>query len=174
MLLVNLLPVISLVTVLFTGSIQQDLARYSVGPEGHQIGILAEAGQRIQPSSVGGHSAGSAVIPGATNYATSLALPMGGDVEVAVSVPAAPVASAHTHWIINDYFNNDPERRTTWHGTPADLGVRHCNTPAGSCPGYVGGLQVFRNHILYNVTLASSSSQTAWAVLKSIRIPAGG
>ena len=69
---------------------------------------------------------------------------------------------AHAHWIINDFFNNDPERLTTWHGTPADLGVRRGNTPAGSCPGHLGGLQLFRGGVIYNVTIASDSSDTAW------------
>ena len=84
------------------------------------------------------------------------------------------MTTVHAHWIINDYFNNDPERLTTWHGTPADIGVRPCNTPAGSCRGYLGGLQVFRSGVLYNVTIASDSSATVWAVIHSIRIPADG
>ncbi len=113
------------------------------------------------------------MLPG-VNYATKLALPDNGGVEVAVSVPSGPVAPAHARWIINDYFNNDPERLTVWHGTPADLGVRPCNTPAGPCPGYLGGFQAFRNGVLYNVTIASDSSDTAWAVIRSIRIPADG
>jgi hypothetical protein len=112
-------------------------------------------------------------MPGATNFATRLPLPRGGSVEVAVSVPAIPVPTAHERWIINDYFNNDPERRTTWHGSPADLGVRRCNTPAGLCPGYVGGFQVIRSDILYNVTVSSYSSDIAWAVIHSVRIPGG-
>jgi hypothetical protein len=88
-----------------------------------------------------------------------------------VSVPTNAVAPDHARWIINDYFNNDPERRVIWQGTPADLGVRRCNTPAGLCAGYVGGFQVFRDHVLYNVTVTSSSSATAWAVVRSVRIP---
>ena len=105
---------------------------------------------------------------------TRLALPDNGTVDVVVSIPTSPVARAHARWIIDDYFNNDPERLTTWHRTPADLGVRPCNTPAGSCPSYVGGLQVFRNGVLYNVTMASDSSDTMWTVIHSIRIPANG
>ena len=111
------------------------------------------------------------MLPGAVNYATTLTLPDNGSVRVAVSVPSGSVASAHAHWIINDFFNNDPERLATWHGTPADIGVRPCNTPAGPCPGYLGGLQVFRGGALYNVTIDSESSDTAWAVIHSIRIP---
>lgn len=155
---------------LVSGSAPQGLASYSVGPQGHQIHIIAKAGQRITPAVAGGRSAGTAVIPGATNYSTKLALPHGGTVQVALSVPTNAVAPAHARWIINDYFNNDPERRVTWHGMPADLGVRRCNTPAGLCDGYVGGFQVFRDHVLYNVTVTSSSSATAWAVVRSIRI----
>lgn len=113
------------------------------------------------------------MLPG-VNFATRLTLPDNGGVEVTVSVPSGPVTKAHAHWIINDYFNNDPERLTTWHSTPADIGVRPCNTPAGSCPGYLGGLQVFRSGVLYNVTIASDSSDTVWAVIHSIRIPADG
>jgi hypothetical protein len=154
-----------------SGSAPQGLASYSVGPQGHQIRIAAEAGQHVAPTVAGGTSAGTAEIPGASNYSTKLALPHGGTVEVAVSVPSRAVAPAHARWIINDYFNNDPERRVTWHGTPADLGVRRCNTPAGLCPGYVGGFQVFRDHVLYNVMVTSSSSDTAWAVVRSVRIP---
>lgn len=152
-------------------SATQGLASYSVGPQGHQIRIVAEAGQRVLPAVAGGTSAGTAVIPGATNYSTKLALPHGGTVEVAVSVAASAVVPAHARWIINDYFNNDPERRVTWNGTTADMGVRRCNTPAGLCSGYVGGFQVFRNHVLYNVMVVSSSSATAWAVVHSVRIP---
>ncbi len=113
------------------------------------------------------------MLPG-VNYATRLALPGNGAVDVVVSVPTGPVAPAHARWIIGDYFNNDPEHLTTWHGTPADLGVRPCNTPAGSCPGYLGGLQVLRGGVLYNVTMASDSSDTVWTVIRSIRIPADG
>lgn len=151
-----------------------NLDSYSVGPQGHQIHIAAAAGQHLRPAIAGGLSAGTSVLPGAVNYATSLALPDNGRVQVAISVPPGPVASSHARWIINDYFNNDPERLTTWHGTPADAGVRPCNTPAGSCPGYQGGLQVFRNGSLYNVTIASDSSETAWAVIHSIHIPTAG
>ena len=89
-----------------------------------------------------------------------------------MSIPSGPVTAGHAHWIINDFFNNDPERLTVWRGTAADLGVRPCSTPAGPCPGYVGGFQVFRSGVLYNVTLTSDDSGTAWAVLHSIRIPA--
>ncbi len=156
---------------LLSGSDPQGLASYSVGPLGHQIHIVAEAGQRVAPAVAGGRSAGTAVIPGATNYSTKLALLHGGTVEVAVSVPASTVAPAHAHWIINDYFNNDPERWVAWNGTSADMGVLRCNTPAGLCPGYVGGFQVFRDNVLYNVTVTSSSSAMAWAVVHSVRIP---
>lgn len=62
-----------------------------------------------------------------------------------MSVPSGSVAPAHAHWVINDFFNNDPERLTTWHGTPADLGVRPCKTPAGSCLGYLGVRQTWQN-----------------------------
>jgi hypothetical protein len=130
-------------------------------------------GQHVTPPSAGGHSAGSSALPG-VNYATRLALPGNGSIEVAVSIPSRPVTADHAHWIINDFFNNDPERLTVWRGTSADLGVRPCNTPSGPCPGYVGGFQVVRGGVLYNVTLTSGDSDTVWAVLHSIRIPAKG
>jgi len=155
-------------------SSQPNLDSYAVGPPGHQIRIAAAAGQHLNPVVAGGSSAGTSVLPGAVNYATTLALPDNGSVRVAVSVLSGAVAPAHARWIINDYFNNDPERLTTWHGTPADVGVRLCNTPAGACPGYLGGLQVFRSGALYNVTIFSDSSDTAWAVIHSIRIRAAG
>jgi hypothetical protein len=171
----SLVPAVCLVAILMTGGASQpNLVSYSVGPQGHQIRIAATAGQHLHPLVAGGSSAGTSVLPGAVNYATRLALPDNGAVQVTVSVPSGSVAPAHAHWVINDFFNNDPERLTTWHGTPADLGVRPCNTPAGSCPGYLGGLQVFRGGVLYNVTIASDRSATAWAVIHSIRIPPGG
>jgi len=166
---------VCLAAVLVAGcSSPPNLSSYSVGPHGHQMHIAAAAGQHLRPAMAGGLSAGTSVLPGAVNYATTLALPENGRVRVAISVPSGSVAAAHARWIINDYFNNDPERLTTWHGTPADAGVRPCSTPAGSCPGYQGGLQVFRSGLLYNVTIASNSSDTAWAVIHSIRIPAAG
>jgi hypothetical protein len=70
----------------------------------------------------------------------------------------------HAHRIINDFFNNDPERLTTWHGHPADLGVRRCNTPAGSCPSHLGGLQLSRGGVICDFTIASYSSDAAWVV----------
>jgi hypothetical protein len=165
-----LLPFGAVAMSLLSGSSSHGFASYSVGPQGHQIRIVAGAGQHLAPAVGGGTSAGTAVIPGAINYSTKLTLPHGGAVQVAVSVPSHAVAPAHARWIINDYFNNDPEQRVTWHGTSADLGVRRCNTPAGLCPGYVGGFQVFRDHVLYNVMVNSSSSDTAWAVIRSVRI----
>lgn len=155
-------------------SSQPNLDSYSVGPRGHQIRIAAAPEQHLKPAVAGGSSAGTSVLPGAVNYAATLALPGNGSVQVTVSVHSRALAPAHAHWIINDLFNNDPERLTTWHGTPADVGVRPCNTPAGACPGYLGGLQVFRNGALYNVTISSESSDSAWAVIHSIRIPAAG
>jgi hypothetical protein len=166
-----------LATILAAGCSSQPqphLDSYSVGPQGHKIRIAAAAGQHLHPVVAGGSSVGTSVLPGAVNYATSLALPNNGSVQVAVSVPSGAVAPGHAHWIINDYFNNVPERLTTWHGTPADVGVQPCSTPAGACPGYLGGLQVFRTGALYNVTIDSDSSDTAWAVIRSIRIPAAG
>jgi len=111
------------------------------------------------------------VLPGALNYAITLTLPDNGRVQVAISVPSGPVTPAHARWIINDYFNNVPERLTTWHGNPADEGVQPCRTPAGACPGYLGGIQVFQGGALCNITIASGSSGTAWAVIRSIQIP---
>jgi hypothetical protein len=161
--------------VLMAGcSSQPNLDSYVVGPHGHQMRIAAAAGQHRDPVVAGGTSAGTSVLPGAINYATTLALPDKGSVRIAISVPTRTVALAHAHWIINDYFNNDPERLTTWHGTPADLGVRPCNTPAGSCPGYLGGFQVFRSGTLYNVTIDSDNSSIAWAVIHSVRVSADG
>ena len=166
---------IGTVAVLIAGcSTPPDLDSYTVGPRGHQIHLAAAAGQHLRPATAGGLSAGTSVLPGAVNYETTLALPDHGRVQVAISVPSGSVAAAHARWIINDYFNNDPERRTTWHGTPADAGARPCNTPAGACPGYQGGLQVFQSGVLYNVTVSSDSSDTAWAVIHSIRIPPTG
>jgi hypothetical protein len=159
-------------SVLMAGcSSSPSLEGYSVGPEGHQMHIAAAVGQHLRPAMAGGRSAGTSAMPGAANYATTLALPDNGTTQVAISVPSGPVAAAQAHWIINDLFNNDPERLTTWHGSPADVGVRPCNTPAGSCPGYLGGLQVFRSGVLYDVTVTSRSSDTAWAVIHSIRFP---
>ena len=172
MLPARLVPALCVAAIVVTGcSSQPNLENYSVGPQAHQIRVAAEAGQHLHPVVPGGSSAGSSVLPG-VNYATRLDLPDNGGVEVAVSVPSGSVSPAHARWIINDYFNNDPERRTTWHGSPADLGVRPCNTPAGPCPGYQGGLQVLRGGVLYDVTIASDSSDTAWAVIRSIRIQA--
>lgn len=171
---IRLVPIVLLAAILLVGcSSQPNLESYSVGPEGHQLRVAAAPGQQVGPAVEGGHSAGSSVLPGA-NYATKLTLPDNGVLFVAVSVPSGPITPAHAHWIINDYFNNDPERLSVWHGAPADLGVRPCNTPAGSCPGFLGGFQVFRNGVLYNVTVVSNSSATAWAVIHSIRIPADG
>jgi len=133
---------------------------------------VAAPGPQLHPALAGGTSVGTSVLPGAVNYATTLTLPDNGSVQATISVPSGPVAPAHARWIINDYFNNDPERLTSWHGSPADEGVRPCNTPAGACPGYQGGLQFFRSGALYDITVASSNSDTAWAVLRSIRIPA--
>ncbi len=153
---------------------QPHLDSYSVGPQGHQIRIAARAGQHLNPVVAGGSSAGTSLIPGAVNYSTTLALPNNGVVRVDISVPSSSVAPAHAQWIINDYFKNVPERLTTWHGIPADIGVRPCSTPAGPCPGYLGGLQIIQSGALYNVTFRSNSSDTAWAVIHSIRIPADG
>ena len=170
----RIVPVICLVALVLAGCSSQsnpNLKSYLVGPLGHQIRIDAAIGQHVAPASAGGHSAGSSALPG-VNYATSLALPDNGNIEVAVSIPSGPVTADHARWIINDFFNNVPERLTVWRGTAADLGVRPCSTPAGPCPGYVGGFQVFRSGVLYNVFLTSGDSETAWAVLHSIRIPA--
>jgi len=99
---------------------------------------VAAPGPQLHPALAGGTSVGTSVLPGAVNYATTLTLPDNGSVQATISVPSGPVAPAHARWIINDYFNNDPERLTVWHGTPADLERRPCNTPAGPCPGYLG------------------------------------
>jgi hypothetical protein len=165
-------------TALLTGcsspSTLSDLASYSVGPPGHRVQIAAASELRPHTSVAGGTSVGTAVLPGAVDYTTVLALPGNGRVRVSISVPPGAVAPAHARWIINSYFNNTPERLTTWHGEPADEGVRPCSTPAGACPGYLGGFQVFQDGSLYNVTIASGSSDTAWAVIDSIRIPRAG
>jgi hypothetical protein len=153
---------------------QASLDTYSVGPPGHQLRIAAAAGQHLHPAVAGGSSAGTARIPGALNYSTILALPDHGVVRVDVSLPTGPVAPALAHSIIHDFFNNVPERLTTWHGLPADIGVQPCGTGAGPCPGYIGGLQVFQSGVLYNVNIRNDSSDTAWAVIHSIRIPAAG
>lgn len=88
------------------------------------------------------------MLTGATNYTSTLTLPGDGTVRVSISVLPGPVAPAHARWIINDYFNNVPERLTTWHGSPADEGVQPCSTPSGACPGYLGGIQVFEGGAL--------------------------
>ena len=147
------------------------LDSYAVGPPGHQIHVAAAAGQHLRSTMAGVLWARNAVLPGAVNYATHLVLPDNGWVQVAITVPSGSVLPAHARWIINHYYNNVPERLTKWDGTSADAGVRPCSTPAGSCPGYLGGLQVFRSGVLYNVTISSDSSDTAWAVIHSIRIP---
>ena len=151
-----------------------NLDTYSVGPQGHQIRIAAAAGQHLHPVVAGGSSPGTAQIPGAVNYSTILALPDNGVVRVDVSVPSGSLAPALAHSIIYDYFNRDPERLTTWHGSPADIGVRPCGTAAGPCPGYMGGLQVFQNGVLYNINFRNDSSDTAWVMIYSIRIAAAG
>ena len=175
MLRASVILTVGLTAIILAGcSSEPNLDSYSVGPHGHQIRLAAAEGQQPAPAVAGGTSAGSSALPGAINYATTLKLPDSGSVRVAVSVLSRPVTAAHANWIINDYFNNDPERLTTWHGTPADVGVRTCNTPSGPCSGYLGGLQVFRGNALFNVTIDSDSSDTAWAVLRSIRIPSDG
>jgi hypothetical protein len=150
---------------------QPRLDSYSVGPKEHQIRIAAAAGQDLEPVDAGGSSAGTWLLPGAINYSTTLALPNNGVVRVDVGVPSTSVTPALVHRIIN-YFNSDPYRLTTWHGNAADIGVRPCGTAAGPCPGYLGGLFVFQGGALYSVTIDSDSSDTAWAVIHSIRIPA--
>lgn len=171
----SVIPAVGLAAILLAGCTSHpNLDSYSVGPHGHQIRVAAAAGQRPIPVVAGGRSAGTSVLPSSVNYATTLTLPDGGWVRVAISVPSGSIVPANAHWIIHDYFNNIPERLTTWHGVPADMGVRPCSTPAGSCPGYVGGLQVFRRGALFNVTIDSDTSDTAWAVIRSIGISATG
>lgn len=153
---------------------QPRLKNYSVGPQGYQIRIAAAAGQHLHPVAAGGSSPGTAQIPGAVNYSTILALPDNGAVRVDVSVPSSSVPPALAHSIIYDFFNREPERLTNWHGIPADIGVRTCGTAAGPCPGYMGGFQVFQSGVLYNVNFRNDNSDTAWAMIHSIRIPAAG
>jgi hypothetical protein len=162
---------LGLTTILLSGcSAQLGLQTYTFGPAGHQLKIDARQSQHLGVAVAGGSSAGTSVIHGAINYASSLNLPGNGRVQMAISVPLVPIPAAHAHWIINDFFNNDPERRTTWHVVPADLGVRPCNTPSGPCSGYLGGIQVIRDGTLYNVTVQADSSSLAWAVINSFRL----
>jgi hypothetical protein len=165
------LLLVGLTAILLCGcSDQASLQTYTVGPAGHQVRISAAQSQHVGVAVSGGRSAGTSVISGAINYASSLALPSNGLVRVAISVPRIAIPAAHARWIINDFFNNTPERLTTWHGASADLGVRPCSTPAGPCTGYLGGIQVIRGGALYNVTVQAGSARTAWAVIDSFHL----
>jgi|GEM_PF-6391172 len=145
------------------------LQTYTVGPAGHQILIAAAPNQKVPIPTMSGPTPNS-VVAGATYYSYSLRLPGSGRVDVTVSVSRRAIPAAHARWIIQDFFNNVPERLTTWHGRPADAGVQPCSTPAGPCPGWVGGIQVLRDGTLYDVVVSADSKLTASAVVNSFDI----
>jgi hypothetical protein len=146
------------------------LQTYIVGPVGHQLQIAAGPGQSVAHPTVRGPMP-NGMVPDATIYSYSLTMPTSGEVKIMVSVAPAAISAARAHRIIFGYFNNTPERLTTWNGLPADSGVRPCSTPAGSCPGYLGGIQVVSRDTLYDVFVDSvNSPETALAVIESFNI----
>jgi hypothetical protein len=82
------------------------LQRYTFGPPGHQVQLVAAPLLHVRVAVAGGLSAGTSVMPAALNYATALALPGGGDASVTISISPNTVPAGHAHWIINDEFNN--------------------------------------------------------------------
>jgi hypothetical protein len=147
------------------------LRTYTIGPPGHQIHVDASPLQEPRTTSDVSPPSTDALVPGVlTNYGASLSLPGGGKVQVQINISSFSIPKARRHWIIDSFFNNTPEKPTTWHGVPADLGVVSCVTPSGSCPGYDGGVTVVRGTALYNVFIHSGSSSTAWAVIHSFAV----
>ena len=147
----------------------QALRTYTVGPPGHQIRISASPSQR--PRTTPSPLTANGVVPGATNYMTSLSLPRGGKMQVSIIVSPSPIPQALASRIIDSYFNNTPQKLVTWHGVPADIGVVPCSTPSGSCPGFVGGFTVVLGTALYNVFIPQAGNDSmGWAVINSIAI----
>jgi hypothetical protein len=147
------------------------LQTYTVGPAGHQMRIAATESQHVDASPLSKKPvAGSALLAGSVGYTGRLALPDNGSLQWSVAASPTTVPAAHARWIINDFFNNTPERRGTWHGMPADLGVRPCSTPSGPCPGYLGGIQVLSGNTLYSVFVSADDRATIWNAIHSFGI----
>jgi hypothetical protein len=136
---------------------------------GHQLELAAVPGLHPALEVVSSPPSAFAILPGATNYAGALALPGGGVARVEISLAASPIAAAHARWIIHDFYNKTPERLVSWQSQAADRGVVPCSTPAGPCPGYLGGMTVLRGQALYDVFVSSGDRGTAWAVVRSFR-----
>ena len=146
----------------------QDLRTYTIGPPGHQIRVAASPSQK--PRTTPSPLTANGVVPGGRSYLTSLSLPRGGKMQVLVIVSPSPIPQALTSRIIDGY-DNIPQKLTTWHGVPADIGVVPCSTPAGACPGFVGGFTVVLGTTFYNVFIPQAvTSSMGWAVIHSIAI----
>ncbi|HEX4216839.1 MAG TPA: hypothetical protein VHZ02_00600 [Acidimicrobiales bacterium] len=143
---------------------------YTVGPLGHHMQIAAETGQTVPRATVRGPLP-DGYVPDGTSYAYTLNLPGSGQVAATVTVSPSLISAARSHRIIYGFYNNIPERLTTWRGLPADAGIVPCSTPAGSCPGYIGGITVLKDNTLYNVFVDGVGSRAAAAaVIKSFNI----
>jgi hypothetical protein len=150
----------------------QSLKTYSIGPAGHQLEIAGAPSQHMNVTEVRTPPSRNAILPGASNYAGTVALPGGGKVGVGIGISPSAIPVSRAWRIIHGYFNNTPERLATWHGALVDRGIVPCGTPSGPCPGFLGGMAVLRDNTLYNVFVEAGNSSTAWAVINSFRIRA--
>jgi len=143
------------------------LADYRIGPIGHEITISATPGQRPRPASpLPGFLS---TLPDSSGFRYELVLPGNGNADVSILVSPAPVSRGRGQRIIGE-FDSIPQHRTTWDGRAADIGVIPCVTPAGSCPGFVGGFTVVTKSAWYNVFLFSLDQSVAERAIESIRL----
>lgn len=146
------------------------LAAYVLGPPGHRLAVAATPGQTVAAPSIRTTGA-DGIVPDGTVYQYQLRLPGTGDVRIEVVTSPGAIAANRAHWLINHYFNNIPAHLTTWRGRPADEGVIACTTPAGRCPGSIGGLDFVAGSAVYSVWADDGANrQEVQAVLRSVAL----